>query len=499
MKSAFIGRHKELALIDRTWESPQAALMVLYGRRRVGKTRLLTHWMKRHADHGLYWMAEATSAYDQLRSFSQALANFADPESIAPLDFTYANWDQAFRQVSLLARNRRIALFIDEVNYLMAVNPSLIGTLQKAWDHWLSDSNLLLALSGSQMGMMQKQLLSYQAPLYGRATAQFSLPPLPFSATKQFFPDYNAAERVMIYAIWGGIPAYWERLDPSVSVLENLRLQLQPSNAWMLDEPRLLLQDFLTDLYNYVGIMRAIASGEQTLSGIGKRAGLSSGHTSKYLSILRSTGFVDRQVPVTERSTDSRRGRYFVTDPYLRFYYRFLAPYQSKLALGQDKQMLVSIEHNLPGLIQDSTWQELCREWLLLASAQGELPTPIEHVGSEWKRINTFDVVGISEEEKCLILGKCLWDTVPAGVEMIHDLVKRTPSIIPTGDEDWKVYYIGFAAGGWTENATTRAEAIIADDKLRGRRKWQPIGVRLVDLETLDADFDRWSGDQEPG
>lgn len=494
MKSPFVGRDRELLLLDRIWKSNKAALIILYGRRRVGKTRLLTHWMKRHQADGFYWMAEATSALDQLRSFSQALANFADPDTIAPLDFTYANWEQALRQVALLSREKRIALFIDEVTYLMAVNPSFIAILQKAWDQWLSDSNVMLALSGSQMSLMQKQLLAYEAPLYGRATAQIDLPPLPFGVTSDYFPDYTAAERATVYAIWGGVPAYWERLDPELSVIDNLRIQLEPSNTWMLDEPKLLLQDFLTDLYNYVGIMRAMAQGQETLSDISERSGLSGGPASKYLSILRETGFVQRRVPVTERDADSRRGRYFVVDPYLRFYYRFLAAYQSKLAMGQQKQMLETIEHSLPTFIEANTWQEMCRQWLLIASDQGEIPLPVEHIGSEWKRSFTIDVVGISELDRSLVLGCCLWQDELSDFEPIQELVRRTSSIIPTGEEDWAVYYVGFASGGWTEQAQAEVAALALEDKAgRTRRKWRLAGARLVDLAGVDADLKRWA------
>jgi uncharacterized protein len=494
MKSGFVGRDRELSLLDRTWETDRAALVVLYGRRRVGKTRLLTHWIKRHEAEGFYWMAEATSAFDQLRSFSQAVDNYADPDTQAPLDFTYANWEQALRQVALLSRGKRMAVFIDEVTYLMAVNPDFIAVLQKAWDQWLSESDVVLALSGSQMSLMQKQLLSYQAPLYGRSTAQIMLPPLPFGVSRSYFPEYSASERVAIYAIWGGVPAYWERLNPELSVMENLQIQLEPSNTWMLDEPRILLQDFLTDLYNYVGIMRAMAQGHETLSDISKRAGLSGGPASKYLSILRDTGFVERRVPVTERSADSRRGRYFVTDPYLRFYYRFLAAYQSKLAMGQQEQMLATIDEHLPEFIRANTWQELCREWLLLASAKDEIPVPVEEVGSDWKRSFTIDVVGISEEDRSLVLGCCLWNEVPADLEPMIELVKRTSAIIPKGEDDWQVYFVGFAAGGWTETAVAEAKSVIVEDNAgRARRKWQAAGVRLVDLAQIDDDLANWA------
>ncbi|MBX3055884.1 MAG: ATP-binding protein [Anaerolineae bacterium] len=492
MAKEFIGRQQELKLLDRLWNSKDSELIILYGRRRVGKTRLLTHWMNRHRAQGtgLYWMAEPTSAVDQLRSFSQALANFSDPDAPAPLDFTYANWEQALRQAALLASQQRMALFIDEITYLMDINPDIIGTLQKVWDHRMKESNILLALSGSHMGVIEKNLLDYRAPLYGRATTTVKLQPMPFGVTKEYFPGYSPIERVMVYAIWGGVPAYWERIDPTISVMQNLRLQLQPSNSWMVDEPRLLLQDFLTDMYNYVGIMRAMAVGAQTLKEIGDRNGLSSTHMSSYLSVLRDTEFVERIVPVTQRNLQSRLGRYIVTDPYLRFHYRFLAAYQSKLAMGQQQEVLRTIEANLPQFIETNTWREICQEWLLYASDRGELPVPIQVVGGEWKRSFEVDVVGIDEGSRSLILGTTHWREEPVGAEVIQELVQKTAAIIPR-NESWRVYYVGFSAHGWTPTAQARAEAALTASKPRNR--WEMVGVRLLDLAAVDDDLTRWS------
>lgn len=491
-KSTFIGRQKELELLDSLWGLPRATLLILYGRRRVGKTRLLTHWLNRHPNHGLYWMAEATSALEQLRSFSQAIIHFIDPESPTPEDFTYATWEQALRQVALHAEKERMVLFIDEVTYLMDVNPGFVGTLQKAWDHWLSDSNLMLALSGSQMGLMQKKILAYDAPLYGRDTAQVRLSPMPFSATKKFFPGYSAADRAAIYTMWGGVPAYWERLDQDLSVLENLQRQLMPYQSWMIDESRTLLQDFITEPHNYVAVLRAIADGLQSLGEISERAGLSGNHTSFYLSVLRDAGFVQREVPISQLGQDSRRGRYYVVDPFLRFYYRFLAAFQSKLALGQQQQTLHAIEEALPQFIEANTWQELSRTWLLEASANGVLPVPVENVGSEWKRNFMVDVVGLDNKSKSIVLGDCFWREEPVGLESIQDLVRKTSSALPDSDE-WNVYYIIFSASGWTTEAEEKAQSIIDSAALRRRRGWCPVGIRLVDLHRLDHDLDRWA------
>lgn len=492
-RAAFVGRSRELQVLNNLWESTRAALLILYGRRRVGKTRLLTHWLQQHADGGLYWVAEPSSALSQLRSFSQALMGFMDPEADVPPDFTFSTWELAFRQLSLFAQQKRVAVFIDEVTYVIDVDPEFVGVLQKVWDKWLSDSNLLLALAGSQMGLMRQHLLDYDAPLYGRATTQMQLPPLPYGTTNDYFPGYDAAERVTLYAMWGGVPAYWERLDAELGILENLRRNILPAHAWMIDESRILLQDFITDLHNYVGILRAIADGEQSMSEISKRTGMASSKASFYLSVLRDTGFVTRDVPITQRGTDSRRGRYFVTDPYLRFFYRFMSAYQSKLALGQMDEMLALIQEALPIFIADNTWQELCREWVLRASASGEVPVAVEEVGSEWAKNYAVDVVGISEAETSLVLGDCFWTNGPMGVTVVEELVHKTATIVPKSDQMWSVYYAVFSAKGWSEEARRCAEDIIAEGQSGRRKRWQPVGIRLIDLAELDADLIRWS------
>ena len=260
----FKGRVRELNLLDELWDDTDAALLVLYGRRRVGKTRLLEQWIKQSQARALYWMAEPASAADQLRSFSQSLYNFANPNAPAPLDFSYATWEQAWQQVAVLAQRERLALFVDEFTYVLSVMPSIAGVLQKAWDHTLNRTNLFLVISGSHLGMMQRHMLSYQAPLYGRATGQLHLQPMPFGYTQDFFPNYQPDERVAIYAIFGGIPEYWERITPTLSISDNIRRHLLTPNNRMQTEPRLLLQDFVQDLHNYVSILGAVAGGART-------------------------------------------------------------------------------------------------------------------------------------------------------------------------------------------------------------------------------------------
>ncbi|NIM94998.1 MAG: AAA family ATPase [Anaerolineales bacterium] len=488
-RAPFVGRNSELKLLDDLWASSSAELLILYGRRRVGKTRLITHWIEQTQNRCLYWVADPTSSHDQLRSLSHAIYRFANPDVPSPPEFTYANWEQALREIANLAQKNRLTVFVDEFTYLLETMPGIAGILQNSWDHLLSQSNLLLVLTGSHMGMMQRQVLSYQAPLYGRASAQLLLNPLPFGVSQAFFPGYTPEERVVIYAIFGGIPAYWERLDPSLLLSENIRRQLLTPNTLMQDEPRLLLQDFVTDPHNYVAILRAIAGDARTQKEISTVTGLAQGHVSKYLSVLREVGYVERRVPITE-SERSRKGRYYITDPYLRFYYRFLSTRQSQLAMGVQERALSQIEQNLPGFIGSHTWEELCREWLLRAGDLGALQVIPDRVGSIWSHDLQIDVAGIHTRKKTLVLGECKWSEKPVGRGALNDLVGKTSSIVPDGGK-WTVFYLGFARNGWTKPAERFAREMDANG-LSGSN-WNASGMILLDLDRVENDLVRWA------
>lgn len=502
MNPLFVGRETELQLLDRLWARADATLLILYGRRRVGKTRLLTYWL-RQGDPGaagpgqptrrvLYWVAEPSSARDQLRSFSQAVYNFANPQAPAPEDFSYTSWPQAWEQVAALTQHERLALLLDEFTYLLEIDPGMAGQLQNLWDHTLSHANLLLVLCGSHLGMMQRHTLSYQAPLYGRAAAQLRLQPLPFGLTARYFPGYDADERVAIYAIWGGIPAYWERLDPGATLSDNIRHELLTANNLMQAEPRLLLQDFVNEPHNYVGILRAIANDARTQGEIATFTGLAQGHISQYLSILQNTGFVERRVPVTQGER-ARLGRYHIVDPYLRFYYRFLASRQTQLALGVQEQALAEIKRHLRDFIGANTWEELCREWLLRASAQGLLPVAVDQVGSAWTRAAQVDVVGVNSMAKTLVLGECKWGSEPSGRSVLTELVEKTAEIVP-GAGQWQVYYLGFARAGWTPASHAFVQELASTPP--SGKNWRANGMRLLDLAQVDRDLAAWVSGQ---
>ena len=487
-ESPFIGRKRELTLIRSEWQSNEARMLILYGRRRIGKTRLLTHWINTDSPRALYWVAEPTSPAAQLRSFSQALFGF-EANSPVPDSFSYASWKQAFEQVARMAEHERFALILDEFTYLIALEKGLSGILQNAWDHGLKNTNLFLVISGSHLGMMEREVLSYQAPLYGRATTRLLLQPLPFKATQGMFPKFRTDERVALYAIFGGVPAYWEQFNPSESLDRNIKEHLLSGAYLSEDEPRLLLQDFVSEIHNYVAILRAIANGYRTPRDMARAAGLNERHISMYIKNLLQTGFVERRIPVTARGA-SRQGRHYISDPYLRFYYRFLSQRQAQLALGVRDQALAEIKKHMIDFIGTHTWEELSREWLLRASGKEIIPFLPDQVGSIWNKEAQIDVAGVNFMDKTLILGECKWNRHSMGVDILKALIEKTDKVLPR-EGDWQVYYLGFSRLGWKQSALDFVRDFSAQN-VRGKR-WQATGILLRNLSEVDQELADWT------
>jgi AAA+ ATPase superfamily predicted ATPase len=486
--SPFVGRGKELALLNQLCDSSKAELLILYGRRRVGKTRLLSYWLNTIQPRALFWTAEPSSQLDQLRSLSQTIANFRDPDSPPPTMFTYASWEQAFRELAQLAHEERLIVILDEFTYLLASDPAIAGTLQNLWDHVLKNANLFLCLSGSHIGMMERHILAYQAPLYGRATALLRLLPLWFGNTAQYFPKYSPEQRVTVYAMAGGIPAYWELFDPDMSLNANIRQQFLTPNRLLHDEPSLLLQDFISDTHNYVGILRALAFGYRTPKEIAGFTGLPETHIPAYLSKLIDTGFIERRIPVTAPPS-SRMGRHHIVDPFLRFYYRFLSQRQPQLAIGVSDKAMTEMNRHLSNFIGAHTWEELCREWLLRINDDEHLPFYPDQVGSAWTRKSQVDVVGYNSMEKTLILGECKWRSQAAGQKVLTELMAKTSEIVPKSGS-WRIYYLGFSRSGWTQNAHAFADKF-SDAGYQGEN-WDAVGMTLLDLERVDWELAAW-------
>jgi uncharacterized protein len=473
---AFHDRKRELKLLDEIFARSGGQLFVLYGRRRVGKTALLTHWLDDRQHRTLYWTADRTSAAAQLRSFSSAVQSYLNPDQPTTADFTYSTWEMAFNEVVRLA-TERLVVVIDEFTYLIEADPSVPSVLQRVWDHRLKRANLMLILTGSHAGMIEREVLAYRSPLYNRATSSLHLPPMPFGALSEFFPDYTAEERANIYACIGGVPQYLELCDPDRSVDYNLQRLL--SNAMIIDDAGALLRDQLSEPRNYVAIVSAIAAGFTRNNEIAAMSGLQPSNLSKYLDVLQHLGVIEREVPATVgRPEHSKQGRYRIVDHYLRFYYRYLAPARTNLERGLIQQAWHTIKQHLPEFVGTFVFEELCREWVLRQGDAGRLPFVPRRVGSFWgTRKPQIDVVAINEDDHAILVGECKWTAEPIRKGVVEDFFQRADEIIPEPAGQWQVTYALFSRSDFTREARQAA----------GDRSCLWIGLDRIDRDLRDT------------
>lgn len=472
--ASFINREDELKELAQLSGDPSAQLVLIHGRRRVGKTRLLLQWAKTSGLPYIYWVARRESPEATRASLASALREWQRPARASSEVPTYGSWSLLFEDMAQLVGTKRVLLILDEFPYAVESDPSLPSHLQASWDHQLKNTSILLVLAGSHIGMMV-DLLRYDAPLYGRSTAQLSVEPLPFSALSAFFPGYSADERVAAYAVVGGIPAYLERFHPGASLSANIRRHLFQRSGMFRGEPALLISDLVRETRNYEAILRAVASGNHTSTEIARAAHLSISHLPIYMKQLIGLGFMERRIPATvppRARRSAKRGRYYLRDPYLRFYFRFIDPHLEMIEQGLTELLWSRIREQFRAYVGATAFEELCREWLLGQARQGQLPFQPELVGSHWSKQAQVDVVAINWRERAILLGECKWGARPVGETVIRELIEKAPKVVPA--EGWQVHYAFFARAGFSQAARRQAEA---------------IGAHLVDLKRMDQDW----------
>ena len=476
----FIDRQQELRELNALLQESHrlAQFLLVYGRRRVGKTRLLLHWAHQSGYPYLYWMARRETPEAARLGLSRALWQWSkarsgeEPRASEPPRF--ADWDSLFEWMARLIGDQPTILLFDEFSYAVESDSSLPSHLQYAWDHLLKAKPITLVLSGSHISMMV-DLLNHHAPLYGRFTAQLPLDPLPYAALAGFFPSYSAVERAAAYAVLGGIPAYLERFDPDKSLSDNIQQHLFRRVGMFRSEPTLLVSDLVREPRNYEAILQAVANNCHTISEIARFTGITASSLGPYINRLRDMKLIERRISSTVPPAKRRavkRGRYYLLDSYLRFYYRFIEPNLELIELGRTQVLWERMREQFRAFIGMTAFEELSRDWTLAQAQTGKLPFSPEIVGSHWSARAQVDVVAINWREKAILLGECKWGKDRVRRNVVRELVAKTPHVIP--DKDWPVHYAFFARSGFTPAAQAEARA---------------MGAWLVDLKTLDADL----------
>lgn len=349
----FIGREQELSVLAEMAGSDRAELFVLYGRRRVGKTELLQKLCTER--RAVYFLAAQVRERDNLRAFRDALKEGLGGDSLVD-GIEFPDWSTALGFAAERAGDERLVVVLDEFPYLCDSSKGLPSQIQQFWDTRGKKSQLMLVLCGSQVSFMENEVLAERSPLFGRRTGQRRLEPLEPADTLEFFPNWSVRDRMLAYAILGGMPAYLRRFDDRRDLRENVLKEILRPEGYLFDEVSFLLRSELMSPATYNSILAAVARGAEKVGDIALAVGVDSTTANKYLSVLRELRLVAREIPITDPDPlRSRRGRYRIADRFLTFHFRHLQPNISLIHAGRGERVFEEfIEPDLPWLLDQA-------------------------------------------------------------------------------------------------------------------------------------------------
>jgi AAA+ ATPase superfamily predicted ATPase len=444
----FIDREEELAFLEGKWREPGPQLIILWGKRRVGKTELVKQFQRDKPN--VYFLAESTNEREQLHRFSQALAQFFDEPLLRTRGFS--GWEESFRYVK--EKNQRFVLVVDEFPYLIFSNPGVISLFQKAWDEYWSKSQLFLILLGSSMAMMESEVLGYRSPLYGRRTGQWKVDPFIFASASQFRKGKSFSDRLAHFAIAGGIPAYWLQFDPKNNFRKNLEDFVLKKGAALYAEVEFILLEELREPRYYFALLQAIAQGKRKLSEIVNATGIAQPIANKYLGVLGDLKIVERELPITEeKAPKSKKGLYRLQDEFFQFWFKFVFPRRGELEIGRIDEVRKGIEEALPQHLA-GVYEKVARETLW---RNMDVFFPFTAVGRWWDRNEEIDLVAINKQLDSILFGEAKWTEKPIGVD-IYERLREKSKKVSWGSKKRKEYFCFFSKKGFTEAMMKRAK-----------------------------------------
>ena len=442
----FIGREKELNVLNDLYNSKNFECMIIYGRRRVGKTSLISEFCKDKPT--IFFSALNSTAKENLEMLSKEIFAFENNNiDTAPV---YNNYDDALDRIGYIGQTKRIVFVIDEYPYLAASYEAISSKLQHIIDHKWKDSHIFLILCGSSMSFMENQVLGYQSPLYGRRTGQMKIQALSFKETSLFYPHLGYKQQALLYGITGGIPLYVQKLDVKKDIHTSLKQNFFVSSSFLIEEPQNLLKQELREPAVYNSVITSIAQGASRLNDIATKTGMSTAICSKYINSLISLGLIQKETPITEKQ--GRKTIYLIKDPFFRFWYRFVphnitAVNSGRFPLFYDDLVKRNLNEYM-GLV----FEQMCRDWLMYDVSPENLPIMLVDIGQWWgssaklKKEIQIDIVGVSGNSDEYIIGSCKFRNEKIGTDEF-DLLKSYAEVFGKGS---KYHYYIFSKSGFT-------------------------------------------------
>ena len=440
----FYCREEELRTMNNRYKKGHFECVVIYGRRRVGKTALINEFCK--GKPTVYFSALNASSQENLEALSKAIYTCQNSDSTSTP--TYRSYEDALEAITGMAMEKRLVFVIDEYPYLAKAEKSISSRLQHIIDHSWQGSRIYLILCGSSMSFMEYQVLGYESPLYGRRTAQFKIQALTYREITEFHPELKAADQALLYGVTGGIPHYINKLDVESNLDEALLENLFSTSSYLFEEPENLLKQELREPAIYNSVISAIAAGASHSNEISTKVGLESGVCAKYLKVLLDLGILKKETPITEKP--GKKTIYAIDDNFFRFWYRFVPRNMSVISAGRMRliyeQAVKRFYPDYMGLV----FEKMCQEYLLRYAK--DLPILLSNLGQWWgtdsktRREVQIDIVGAPVDGNEYLIGSCKYRNEKIGIEEL-ELLRRYAAVFR---QNGIFHYYIFSKGGFT-------------------------------------------------
>ncbi len=448
----FIGRERELNSLNKLYVSGKFEFVVIYGRRRVGKTALINQFIRNKK--AIYFMGVESNARQNLENLSRNILEYSAKGQEGSV---FLSFQTALEHVFQLAKEERLVLAIDEYPYLARSSRSLASTFQFLIDRYKDESRLMLILCGSSMSYMEDHVLAYKAPLYGRRTAQMKIQPFDFADTCRYFENFSGEDKALIYGIVGGTPQYLLQMDDRLSVEDNIKNTFLNPTSSLFEEPENLLKQEVREPALYNAIITAIATGSSRMAEISTKVGENTSVCASYLKNLIALGLVRRESPYGEKA--SRKSIYSIDDNMFRFWYRFIPEYSSVIARGAADMAYRRMEPHLSDYM-GNVFEEICKQYLWKLLLDGKSPVEFKELGRWWGTDPSahsqaeIDIMGDQDKDTALF-GECKWTNEKVDAGVLEKLAGRSKLF-----HYHKVYLYLFAKSGFTKGCIDKAKGL---------------------------------------
>lgn len=438
----FIGREKELQFLNERFNSKKSELIVLYGRRRVGKTETLKEFCK-DKKHIFYSCKECTDS-EQLQSFSEVILRTEIPAS--KYISSFEDWEQLFKSILEIESNEKKLLIIDEFPYMVKNNKEIPSILQNLWDNLLKDKNVMIILCGSSMSFIEKEILAEKNPLYGRATGIYKMTQMDFYDAIKFFPKFSLEDKVYAYSILGGIPHYLKEFDDSKSLAKNIQDNILKKGCILYNEIEFLLHQELRETTLYNTIIEAIALGNTKLNDIYLKTNIDKTKIMVYITNLMELEIIEKEFSVDSKLKEQaniQRGIYKLTDNFFKFWYAFVFPNISALELGDTKGVYdFYIKPNLNHFSSNS-FENICIQYLQNLNINNKIEFRFKNIGRWWNNKDEIDIM--ATDGKRVLLGECKFKNTKISKNDYIDLKQKYSS-------NNEIFYYLFSKSGFDKN-----------------------------------------------